>query len=574
MLRPMRVRVILTALGVSLACQSRPTADEQASQPATNTEATPSAHEEAPTFQALLDGLDDTAHAGDALLELRRRATAIEAANDQQTRAEMAAVVLPGFVSRWPTASASVRDGAVAISLALAGPEAMPLWRLVLAEGSPEHLALILDDLQHGALEGLEAELLARLTRELDGFDRKDSLQTKLLIMLLDRLGDLRVDSAVDLLISTLEGPELPRPIQRALVSALGRIGDPRAVDALIVAQFRLPDPPSTQSIGERSIRALGAIGEDALPAVLAAFAGKNQRVNELVREYEIEQEVVRLSMLKVLGVIGSPRATEPVLQAFPRAGCGRVRAPRDEDERMELLRVRGSYANALGFIADPAAVPILCSCNVDSEDPSDVWEIASALGRIGGEEALACLSPSMTSGQHDSDSDDDELETRWQTFRWAIIAAPPSKADKLVALLEAATPDIRAQLERDQLDAGLRPLQECGEDTGCYREVLGDDRRLPFEREVAAFNLARRAAPGDLELAAALAAAFAIPDPEVRIHMAWLAGKVAAGRACPECVRNLEAVLVEEESSKSPTMQAAWILARQTIDKLHAGTR
>src|SRR5690606_28588157 len=156
---------------------------------------------------------------------------------------------------------------------------------------------------------------------------------------------------------------------------------------------------------------------------------------------------------------------------------------------------VRAFHANALGFIADPAAVPILCSCNGASEDPSDVWEIASALGRIGGEEALACLSTLVKTGRYDAESVDDaalELEIRWETFRWAVIAAPPSKADTLVALLKAATPNVRDQIERDQLDVGLRPLQECGEDVACYREVLGDDRRLPFEREVAAFNLAR----------------------------------------------------------------------------------
>jgi hypothetical protein len=139
--------------------------------------------------------------------------------------------------------------------------------------------------------------------------------------------------------------------------------------------------------------------------------------------------------------------------------------------------------------------------------------------------------------------------------------------------LLQAATPDVHVQIERNQLDVGLRPLQECGEDTVCYREVLDDDRRLPFEREVAAFNLARRATPGDLELAAALAAAFETPDPEVRINMAWLGAKVAAGRACPECVHNLEAVMTAEDSTKSAMMQGAWILARQTIDKAHAGT-
>lgn len=560
---------LLGLLGLCSACYVRPPADVQPVEPARPAD-------EPSDLQTLLAALDDPARRAATLVELRRLALEIEAGNDPQARAAAASVLLPGLSNRFPIADLREREAGLVIALALAGPEAVSLWRLALRDGALAEIELALAGLRRAELHELDAELIDRLAAGLVNFDPEASDDAKLVFSLISTLGDLRVTSAVELLIQTLEAPQIPRTLARALVSALGRIGDARAVDALIAVQFRIPDQPSTQSIAERSLRALGAIGEPALPGVLATFAGTNRRVNELAKQH-IDEEIVRLTMLRALGVIGSARAVEPILASFPRAGCAREPAAANEDELMQAVSGRAFSANALGYIADAAAVPTLCACNGVSENPIDVYEIASALGRIGGEQAFACLVKLVERGRYHPDwvpTAGMEVQIRWDAFRWAVVAAPPSKVDALLSLLQAATPEVRAEIERLHHDVGIAVLRECGDDSTCYREVLDDVRRQPFERELAAFNLARRATPGDLELAAALTAAFETPEPEVRIHMAWLAAKVAADRACPACARNLEAVMKAEELSKDASMMAPWLSARQTIDKVHVGAR
>jgi hypothetical protein len=558
------LRLIVALLGLSAACHPRP---HESVEPALVDEA-------ANVYAPLFDALDDPARAAAAHVELRRVAVEL-AAGDEPTRAAAAAELLPGLAERWPGADEELRGAALFVALTLADPEAGRLWQLALASGASAELLLAVEGLRRIRLRSLGHSVAARLElefAELADDTQDDDPRLRATLALIGALGDLRAEGSVDMLIDALEHRELPRSIQRELISALGRIGNPRAVDALIAAQFRIPDFPHTQSIGERSIRALGAIGEDALPGVLATYAGNNRRVNQLADEVGLPPTIVRLSMVRVLGVIGSPRATEPLLAGFPRAGCDR-NAARDDDDQLLVDRAFG--AHSLGFIADPGAVASLCACNGKSESPVDMGEIAPALGRIGGDQALACLASLVEHGRYnDSEGSDPdyEFEIRPQSFRWAVIAAPASELGALNGLLRTAAPKVRAAIEREQLDIGLGVLQACGEDRACYRSILVDRSRHPYEREVAAFNLARRATPGDLELAAALAAAFEAPDPEVRVNMAWLTAKVAAGRACPACVAGLEQVLTAEDTSKTASMQAAWIMARQTIDKLHAG--
>jgi hypothetical protein len=347
------------------------------------------------------------------------------------------------------------------------------------------------------------------------------------------------------------------------------------AVDTLLAVQFRIPDVPGTLSIGERAMRAVGAIGEPALPAVLMTFAGNNPRLEELVAEVGVSEELIRLSTIRQLGVIGSSRATQPLLAAFPMAGCGKTPALRDGDAQIAAIQERAFIANALGYIADPSATTTLCGC-VDSSNPMDLYEIVSALGRIGGAEAARCLETVMDRGRYDPDFVSDPamaVEIRWEAVRWAIIATPPTGRQALARHIDALPKKVRAGVERDGLARGLATLDSCGEDLACHAEVLADPNRHPFERERAAFELARASTPGDTERAAAIAAGFATPDPDVRVNMAWLAAKVADGEACPGCIAALDEVMRAEELTKTALMQAAWITARQTIDKAHAGS-
>src|SRR5690606_30612598 len=105
-----------------------------------------------------------------------------------------------------------------------------------------------------------------------------------------------------------------------------------------------------------------------------------------------------------------------------------------------------------------------------------------------------------------------------------------------------------------------------------CYEKVMMDSTKTWFEREVGAFNYARRSKPGDIASAAQIAKAFKTRDPGARVNIAWLSAKVAAGTPCPECADALENVMKAEELTKEPTMQPAWMTARQSIAKLTGG--
>jgi HEAT repeat protein len=458
--------------------------------------------------------------------------------------------------------------------------------------GEPESIDVLLDSLivaspvdRERALRALERlrshdeanaasvpvliEQLARLSAEpeLDGLaGHEGELRAKFC----ERLGELGDPRAFDLLLATLRASEesQPKQVYKAAIRALGRLGDARAVDELIAVQFRVADVPSTNSIPELAIAATGAIGEAAVPALLDTLAGRNQAVETLAIEKGVDAEIVRLTAVRMLAVVGSPRATADLVEFMPKADCTK-RARREIQH--DAVSVRAFVANTLGLIGDEAAVPALCSCKAASQHPGDLWEIVAALGRIGGTEAYACLGEIASEGRYDPDeiaSPELEFEIRWEAFRWLILAAPADRADEIEARWSKSDAKVRAEVERLGWLEGLAVLRECGEARECYLRVLADPDRGWFVREVAGFNVARRSAPGDLEAAAALAHAFATPHPEARIHFAWLAGRVAGPQACPTCARALEDVLAAEDRSKDPSMQGAWLVARQAIAK------
>src|SRR5690606_6945218 len=124
---------------------------------------------------------------------------------------------------------------------------------------------------------------------------------------------------------SALEQDETdqPKAIYKAAIDALGQIGDPAAVPALITVQFSVADSPGTQSIGERAVRALGSIGEPAVPKLVETMEGKNTKVNDIAGEKQVDVQIVQQSAVRILGVIGSAKATEGIVAYTPQRDCG-----------------------------------------------------------------------------------------------------------------------------------------------------------------------------------------------------------------------------------------------------------
>jgi HEAT repeat protein len=308
---------------------------------------------------------------------------------------------------------------------------------------------------------------------------------------------------------------------------------------------------------------------------LIEVLEGRNQALNELAAEHGVDVSIVQLSAMRMLGIVGSASAVPAIIAAMPTQDCG---GDRRVDRRKLVgfdasaaVMTRAFASNALGFIGDSAAVEPLCRCRNASHDPTDLWEITAALGRIGGDEAFRCLEDIVGHNAYDIQAIEPqfEFEIRWEGVRYLILTAQPNQAPAIEQVIAGNKAKVVEEVKQRGYPAGLAVLVDCQQDAACYELVLLDATRAWFEREVAAFNFARLATPGDIVAAAKLARAFKTRDPDARVHIAWLTAKVAAGRPCPDCVDALEQVMKSEETTKDARMQAAWIMARQTIAKL-----
>lgn len=526
--------------------------------------------------------LDEEDKRQEAFNQLERIVTAIAANPEDERRQEFADKVVPKFEAIWDDAE-PYREQMLQMALKMERPEAAGIWsKAVVVDGSAEsHKQAIL------ALQGVRAanatdaapaivEQFKALT-ESPSKDQAAGQEGALRYEMAKTLGELRASEAVDPLIEALAQPEekQPKPVYKAAIDALGQIGDPKATDALIAVQFGVADAPGTQSIGERAVRALGAIGAPAVPKLVETMEGKNEKVNELAAEKGVDVQIVQQSAVRILGVVGSDKATEAIVTYMPQSDCESEEGEPeelDDETKARAVGLRAFAANALGYIGDPKAVPALCACRNATRNPGDLWEIISALGRIGGDEAFACLKDVTTTGYYDPEeavNSDFKHQVRWEGIRWLVLSAPPAKAGEIKEVVEGNEDKVKEEVEKLGWMKGVAVLEECKEDKACYEGVMADATRDWFEREVGAFNFARMSEPGDVEAAQKLAKAFKTRDGGARMNIAWLTAKVAGDQDCTACAEALEGVMKAEELTKDASMQGAWLTARQTIAKV-----
>lgn len=532
-------------------------------------------------FETHVEKLSDAKTQTEAMQGIERIVSGIAASDDQERRREFAEKVLPKFDEIWAD-SPQFRKQMLQMALQMAQPEATGIWTKALeldgsAEGH-EQAMLALEGVRAAKAKDAAKPIIDALTKlkESPNKDAAEGKEGALRYQMAKTLGELRAKEATPLLVELLKQPEenQPKVVYKAAAQALGQIGDAAAVSDLIAVQFRVADIASTDSIAEIAIQAIGSIGEDAVPKLIETIEGKNTEVNELAAEKGVEVTVVQQTALRILGVVGSKQGTAAMVAYMPQVDCALPEPPKPEDMQDDVS-VRAFAANALGFVADPAAVKPLCDCRNTTHNPGDLWEITSALGRIGGAEAYECLKDIATTNFYDQEavaSSDFTHQIRWEGIRWMIIAAPPEKFGEIQGVVDNNEAKVKEEVEKLGWLKGAKVLDECKADKACYEKVTADSTRDWFEREVAAFNYARMSEPGDLAAAANLAKAFKTRDPEARINIAWLAGKVANHTPCPECVAALEGVMSAEELTKDATMQGAWLTARQTIAKLSGG--
>lgn len=544
-------------------------------------------------LQTHVDKLAEPGDRAEAFKQLERLVSGIATDPEDTRREEFANNVLPKFEEVYSADDfAPYREQMLNMALLMKRPEAAGMWIKALEiDGSAEghkQAKLALQGIREAKATAAADQVIAQFVKltESPSKDMAAGDEGALRYEMAKTLGELQAKAAVEPLIKALGQPEetQPKPVFKAAIDALGQIGDPAAVDVLISVQFAVADAPGTQSLGERAVRALGAIGEPAVPKLLETMAGNNTKVNDLAAEKGVDVQIVQQSAVRILGVIGSPKATEALVNYMPQRDCAGDGPPVDLEseafadfDQNVAVGLRAFSANALGYIADPnpAVVAALCNCRDATHNPADTWEIASALGRIGGDAAFDCLTKIVTTGFYnpeDLPNSDFKYEIRWLGLRWLILAAPPARAGEIAATLENNDPKVKEEVEKAGWQAGIGVLEKCKQDIACYEEILVKSPNW-FEREVAAFNFARLSKKGDAEAALKLARTFKLRDAEARVNVAWLTAWVAGETPCPECGEALESVMKSEELTKDANMQAPWLMARQTIAKVSGGT-
>lgn len=519
-------------------------------------------------------------------------ATAQENADLKQEFVDKA---VPVFVEVWDDASEQ-RTKMLQMCLDIGHPGCAPVWnKAIMLDGSSEAreaAILALQGVSKAKAEGSLDTVIEQLDKLIadpknDGGERAGEVRA----LLVDTLAAIGSPKALPVLIKSLEQPEDKQPVgvHRKVADALGAIGDPSSVDALLTATYRVPDAFTTTNIAERVKIALASIGEPAVPRVVAMLKGEHAEVQKLAAQHSIDQVNIQLAAGGYLGGIGSPKATADLVAYMPVKECAVPAAEEKKDEPppeeeaeeeaapvVDTAAIRAVMSNSLGLIADESAVDALCACSTWSKNPADMFPIAEALGRIGGEKATACLENVIKNGVYAQDAvenSDFVKEIRWEAGRFGVLAAGSAGVAKIKAALEEAKKDPNVAKNVTAWDPGIQTIEKCGDDPKCYVAVVDDGNADWFAREVAAVN-AGRLSKGDVKVAEAIAKAYKVRNPDARVTMAWMAANMLQEKDCPPCALAIERVLDDEKDSRPPKeYQLSVLMARYTMGKLRAAT-
>lgn len=501
--------------------------------------------------------------------------------------------VVPVFVEVWDEAKEQ-QPKMLQMCLDIGHPGCAPVWnKAITLDGSAEArdaTVLALEGVRKAKAEGSLETVIQQLEKLIadpknDGGERAGEVRG----LLVDTLGAIGSPKALPVLISALEQSEDKQPVgvHRKVADALGVIGDASAVDALITATYRVPDSFTSTNIGERVKVALASIGEPAVPRVLAMLKGEHAEVQRLAAQHGLNQVNIQNSAAGFLGVIGSTKATSDLIGYMPTAECAtplgeekKAEPTEEEDEEatveIDTGGVRATMANALGLIGDESAVDALCSCATWSKNPGDMFFIAEALGRIGGEKATTCLENVIKTGVYAQDAVDNSdfiYEIRWEAARFGVLAAGGAGIAKIKAAITEARKDPNVAKNTTDLDPGIEVVEKCGVELSCYVGVVDDVNAHWFAREVAGIN-AGRLAKGDVKVAEAISKAYKVRNKDARVTMAWMAGHMMGDKPCAPCADAFERVMNDEKDSRlPPEFQLSVLTARYAIGRLRPAT-
>ena len=459
--------------------------------------------------------------------------------------------------------SPRVREGAAEILGDIADPAAiLPLTSALRGDTdgevrreAAEALGTIRDPAAIPALSGVlagdpAADVRAAAAKALGRIGEASALSPLLAALRDEKDADVRASAALSLgrIGSPNAAPGLAAALEKdgdggvrqAAAEALGACPDDVSVSALLAALARAEDPVTAG----RAASALGRIGNRrAAPALLEAFAvpsrdlciraavalseiGEPGTASPLMARMAYEGDAdVREGIAKALGFLGDPAAL-PVLQKaladtasdvrYEAAwALGHLGDPAAVPPLSALLkdresRVRFAAAFALAELRDPSAVPAL-KANLSDRDGDSRTATACALALLGHTEGVSVLSRAVRS------------DAEWERFAASV------------ALLRLATPAANELLGTRLTDekAAIRDLARGaldGEGTMALAAVLRD--RDDDFRQYAALALAFFDDPAVLP---ALRDATTDCDPEVRTAARWVTRRIERLRPAGE---------------------------------------
>lgn len=499
--------------------------------------------------------------------------------------------VVPVFEEVWEDAKEQ-QPKMLQMCLDIGHPGCAPVWnRAIMLDGSAEArdaTILALEGVKKAKAEGSLDSVVKAFEKLIadpknDGGERAGEVRA----LMVESLAAIGSPKALPVLKSSLEQTVDKQPVgvHRKVADALGVLGDASAVDPLLTAMYRVPDARTSTNISERVKAALAGIGEAAVPRVVAMLKGEHTEVQGLAAKAGLDQVNLQLAAGGLLGAIGSKTATDDLIAYMPTDECAVVEDDKDKKKKgkaeeeadaeapaVDTAAIRAVMANSLGLMADEKAVDALCACSTWSKNPADMFPIAEALGRIGGDKASACLENVIKAGVYNQDAvenSDFVYEIRSEAGRFGVLAAGPGNAAKIKAAIEESRKEPKVAAKSKGWDIGIATLEKCKTDKACYQGVVDDSNANWFAREVAAINLARMA-PGDAKVAESLAKAYKVRSPDARVTMAWLAAHVMQGEECLKCADAIERIIADEKDSRPPKeYQLSVLTARYSMAKL-----
>ncbi|MCA9715041.1 MAG: HEAT repeat domain-containing protein [Myxococcales bacterium] len=560
--------------------------------------ATPACKDADPNkFETYIERIKSDEQRGVALGQLEALVKTVASSTDPEVRdartQEFVDKVIPVFEETFENAQPVERTQMLEMLRVIGRPEGANIWSKALVldgsdEGRKQALLAIQGIINAKAIGTVDA-LVEQFTSLVNNPTKdKGKREGEIRIQMAEALGELGDAKAVPALIASLEKTKEDQPVavHRQAAKSLGLIGDPSAVDALITVNFRVPDSPSTTDIGNRSKLALVGIGKPAIPRLIEMLQGKHEEVNALANENGVDLLIVQQTAAGILGNMGATEAIPELLAFMPRDGCVDPENPeaakaekpkkkKGDDDEPEVdpakASLRAFVARSLGYIGDESASKALCSCVNATHNAGDMDEVIDALGRIGGEEAFACLIDTVKNGEYDPETvvnSEFVHQPKWLAARWSVLVASPDKIGEVKSAFEEAGKLGKVQPELDKLEQAIKTTEECGGDKACWLKVLQDANADVVAREKAAYEL-NRLAKGDVEIALEVSKAFKVRDADARVTMAMYADRIADGKKCPECVQAFEDIMEGEKGSMDATMQLPVLTARNTMAKL-----